>query len=304
MAIRAQISLGIVGFGEVGSGLALGLRGEGLERVCAYDTGAFSGPFGDLIRRRAEDAGVQLVESPEDLVASCDLIIMATPGSASVSVAESLSPFVTESHLCVDLAAATPKVKARGGELRSAPSRALVADGAIMSSPLEDGHRILILASGPGAQQFADTLVPWGMRIRVVGEKLGAATGIKTLRTVFMKGIEALMIECALGSGRYGIQDEVFGSIAEWMDQRPFMTTANLLMVTDAIHAKRRANETDMSVEALLEAGIDPIMTRATAERLHWVARAGSQGALRGCCPGTIRHGHRSHRVQAFRATG
>ena len=273
-----------MGFGEVGGGLGVGLRKEGLERIYAYDSAALSGPYSDLIRRRAEDAAIRLVESPSELVANSDLILSATPGTESIPVAESISPFVTGRHLCVDLAAATPKVKERVGVLLG-PSRALVADGAIMSSPLEDGHRFLILASGPGAQQFADTMVPWGMRIRVVGEKLGAATGIKTLRTVFMKGIEALMIECALGSGRYGIQDEVFGSIAEWMDQRPFMTTANLLMVTDAIHAKRRASETDMSVEALLEAGIDPIMTRATAERLHWVSGLGIKEHFGGVVP-------------------
>lgn len=281
---RLQVPLGFLGFGEVGSGVARGLRREGLEKVSAYDGLAFSGRYADLIQRRAQEAGVRLLHSPVDLAKECEVIVGATPGSESVAAAESLLPGLGPDHLYVDLAAATPGVKERVGEIL-APTGATLGDGAIMSSPLEDGHRIAILASGAGAEQFRDLLTPWGMRITVVGEKLGAASGIKSLRTVFMKGIEALLVECAMGSARYGILDDVLGSIAQWMDQRPFMKSANFLMSTDAIHAERRAKETDMSVEALKEIGVDPIMTRATAERLHWVANLGLNEHFGGVVP-------------------
>ncbi len=281
---RTQVSLGLIGFGEVGSGLGLGLRREGLERVCAYDRFAFSGPYANLIQGRAHDAGVRLVTSPAELVEACELILGATPGSESVQVAEALAPYLGHRHLYVDLAAATPKVKEMVGAVLS-PTGATLGDGAIMSSPLEDGHRIVILASGPAAEQFRDLLTPWRMRITVVGGELGSASGIKSLRTVFMKGIEALLVECALGSARYGILEEVFGSISQWMDQRPFLSSANFLIDTDAIHAQRRAKEADMSVEALEEVGVEPIMTRATAERLHWVAGLGLKEHFGGVVP-------------------
>lgn len=284
MTTRAQIALGLIGYGEVGSSLGLGLRREGLERVCAYDKFAFDGPFSNLVQRRAGEGGVTLVDSPEALSECSELILVVTPGSESVSVAEALSSVVRETHTCVDLAAATPRVKERVGAILS-PTGALVGDGAIMSSPLEDGHQIRILASGPAAAHFKDSMAPWGMNISVVGQKLGAATGIKTLRTVLMKGLEALLVECALGSARYGILDEVLGSVSQWMDQRPFATTASFLLVTDAVHAKRRASEADMSVEALQEADVDPVMTRATAERLHWVAALGLKEHFGGVVP-------------------
>jgi len=187
----------------------------------------------------------------------------------------------------VDLAATTPKVKQRVAEVLW-PSGARLADGAIMTSPLQDGHGVLILASGPAAREFCDAMTPWGMRIEAVGQDLGTASGIKSVRTVFMKGMEALLVECLLAGDRYGIRDAVLGSIAHWMDQRPFMESARFLVVTDAIHAERRATEAQMSAEALVEIGVDPIMTQATAARLRWVADLGLKERFGGVVPDTI----------------
>jgi len=138
-----------------------------------------------------------------------------------------------------------------------------------MGSPLQDGHQILIKASGPAANAFAAALGPWGMNIDVVSATLGAGSGIKIVRSVVMKGMEALFVECALGSARHGIQDEVFASIAEFMDARPFMETVKFLLRTDVIHSERRAEEASMSADALEEVGVEPVMTRSTARVLQ-----------------------------------
>ena len=107
--------------------------------------------------------------------------------------------------------------------------------------------------------------------IECVAGGLGAASGIKIMRSVIAKGLEALLVEGMLGARRHGIDEAVLGSFARFMDSRPFAEMANFLMVTDAIHSERRAQEARMSVEALEEVGIEPIMTRATAERLEWI---------------------------------
>jgi hypothetical protein len=81
--------------------------------------------------------------------------------------------------------------------------------------------------------------------------------------------MEALFVECALGASRHGIEDEVFASIAKFMDARPFMETVKFLVRTDVIHAARRAEEAAMSAEALEEVGVEPIMTRSTSQVLQ-----------------------------------
>jgi Domain of unknown function (DUF1932) len=56
-------------------------------------------------------------------------------------------------------------------------------------------------------------------------------------------------------------------------------------MVTNVIHSERRAQEARMSVEALEEVGIEPIMTRATATRLEWVTALKVKAHFGGAVP-------------------
>jgi 3-hydroxyisobutyrate dehydrogenase-like beta-hydroxyacid dehydrogenase len=281
---RRQIRVGIIGFGEIGNAIGAGLREEGLESISAYDIGAFEGTESALIQNRADSAGVRLVRTPAELAAVADYLIAAVPGSDTLAAAEAIAPSLRASHLYADIASATPKVKqAVGAVLRAGGAQ--IADGGIMGSPHQDGHTMPVLASGPGARKFHAAFVPWGMRIEVVGAELGAGSGIKIIRSVVMKGIEALCIECGLASTRYGIHDEVFGSIAKWLDQRSFLETMKFFLRTDAIHAGRRAEEAAMSADALEEVGIEPVMTRSTVALLQRTADMGLREAFGGVVP-------------------
>ncbi len=284
-AERRQVRLGLVGFGEVGSGLGKGLRGEGLASVVAYDVAAFEGPFAPLIQRRAREAGVALVASPAELAARADVIVAVVPGSECVVAARAYSAHLEPRHLYVDIASATPRVKEAVGAVLAATG-ARVGDGGIMGSPLMDGHRILIKGSGPAAQAFHDAMTPWGMRYDVVSDKLGAGSAIKIVRSVVMKGLEALLVECAVASERYGIHDEVFASLAEFLEARPYSESAAFLLRTGVIHAERRAEEARMSCAALEEVGLEPLMTRATAEQLQRVADMRLKEHFNGEVPG------------------
>ena len=265
---RRQVRLGLVGFGEIGNAIGSGLRAAGLASVTAYDIAAFEGSFSALIQSRARKADVELVRSPEELAQKSDYIVAVVPGSECVIAAEQIAPYVSAHHHHIDIGSATPAVKRRVAEILAARG-ASVADGGIMGSPLQDGLRTLVKISGPGAQAVRDVLVPWGMNLDVVSTELGAGSGIKIVRSIVMKGLEALLIECALAGRRHGIQDEVFASISEFIDARPFMQNVEFFLSTDVIHSARRAEEATMSCDALEEVGIEPVMTRATAAVLQ-----------------------------------
>ena len=214
MGERKQFKLGLIGFGEVGSTLGKGFHDEGLVEIVSYDKFAFDGPFADLIQGRAGEAGVPLVASPQELAARCDMIVGVTPGKASVESAEAFAPHLKPRHTFVDFASATPKVKrAVGAALQT--TGAQIADASIMGTPHADGHRLPILASGPAAVAFRDLLSPWGLKIEHVPGELGAASGIKIMRSVIAKGLEALLVECMLGSRRYGIDEEVMNLVRQ-----------------------------------------------------------------------------------------
>jgi 3-hydroxyisobutyrate dehydrogenase-like beta-hydroxyacid dehydrogenase len=66
-----------------------------------------------------------------------------------------------------------------------------------------------MLSSGPAGKRVVDMLAPWGMQIDFVGERLGTASGIKIIRSVLIKGIEALTDEMLLAARYYGLDEAV-----------------------------------------------------------------------------------------------
>jgi 3-hydroxyisobutyrate dehydrogenase-like beta-hydroxyacid dehydrogenase len=284
MSEKQQFRFGLVGYGEIGSTLGKGLRGAGLEQIFCYDKYAFDGPYAELIQSRAKEAGVTLVRSNKELADQAELILSVTPGSASLESADAFAPVLDRRHTFLDFASATPKVKFGVAE-RLGKTGALLGDGSIMGTPL-NGYSLHTLSSGPAGQRVVDLLVPWGMSIEYVGEKLGTASGTKILRSVLIKGIEALIDETVLAARVYGLDEAVLASASKTLT-RPFMDTVHSLTPSGVIHAKRRAEEVEMAAEAVADAGIEPIMTRSTAARLRWKESLGLKDHFKGVVPQT-----------------
>ena len=264
----------MIGFGEVGRSLGAGLASQGVQ-VVAFDKGYLSPPFGDLIQRKAREAGVPLSGSVEEVVEQSDLILAVVPGPAAPEAASLAAARLGPGKFYVDMGTATPPMKERMAGMIEETGAAFV-DVAIMGSPVQDGHRFPTLASGRGADEFRRLVEPLGMRVTVVGERPGRAAAIKMFRSIFMKGIEALVIETLMSCCSWDVVDEVMGSISASLAKMPFYPDqVNFLVTTDAIHAERRAKEMDMVVETMQAVGVEPRMSRATAEMIHWMASLG-----------------------------
>lgn len=281
-----QFRLGLVGYGEIGSTLGAGLRKAGLQSVLAYDKYAFVGPFASLIQKRAADAGVTLVRSNREIADATDLIVSVTPGSASIESAKAFVGCLSPQHTFVDFASATPKIKTTVVDVLSS-SGAQFADASIEGTP-KNGYAMPIISSGPAGERIRDLLNPWGMNITFVGSELGRASGIKILRSVLIKGIEALTDEMLLAARQYGIEEIVLASASKTL-ARPWMDTVHSLTPSGVIHAKRRAEELEMSADAVQDSGVDPIMARAIAARLRWKESLGLKDHFKGVVPPSYR---------------
>jgi 3-hydroxyisobutyrate dehydrogenase-like beta-hydroxyacid dehydrogenase len=282
MSEKKQFRLGLVGYGEIGSTVGKGLREAGLQQIFCYDKYAFNGPYADLIQGRAKEVGVTLVKSNKELADAAELIFSVTPGSASLESADSFAPVLTNRHTFLDFASATPKIKNSVAD-KLASSGALLGDGSIEGTPLQ-GYSMRMLSSGPAGECVREMLVPWGMQIEFTGPVLGTASGIKILRSVLIKGIEALTDEMLLAARQYGIDEIVLASASKTL-ARPWMDTVHSLTPSGVIHAKRRAEELEMSADAVQDAGVEPIMARAIAARLRWKESLGLKDHFKGVVP-------------------
>ncbi len=110
------------------------------------------------------------------------------------------------------------------------------------------------------------------MKMEPVAEKIGEASAIKMCRSVMIKGIEALAVECFCTARRYGVEDRIVASLNETFKPLDWEKLAGYLIERVVQHGRRRAAEMREAAETVSAAGLDPLMASATALRQDWVA--------------------------------
>jgi 3-hydroxyisobutyrate dehydrogenase-like beta-hydroxyacid dehydrogenase len=166
--------------------------------------------------------------------------------------------------------------------------RAGFVDVAMMGAVPLGGHKVVILASGSHAEAFRATMEPYGMNISVVGERPGAATAMKLIRSVFMKGLAAVILEALEAAQRYGVLQETARGMAEYMDQHPFRDHIRRFVCGTAVHAERRVFEMGEVLAFLQDMGSWDSMTRATRKSLQRIVALGLRERFGGRDPAEI----------------
>ena len=271
--------IGFIGFGEAAFHIAKGLRGAGAPALLGYDIHHRTPARGELIRSRASQAGAVLVDSPAELAGRCDVLLSLVTADRAAEAAHQNRPHLHPRHLYADLNSVSPALKEAIGKEISA-SAARYVEGAIMSPVPPKGHKVPIVVNGPFANDFIGAMGRYGMHLDAMNGEAGAAAAVKMCRSIVVKGMEAILLECLLASTRYGVGERVFGSLDEsfpgfqWRDQAWYMAGRVFE------HGERRAREMDEVAAMLRAAGIEPVMAEATARMQDWRAGAGPANSV------------------------
>ena len=251
--------IGFIGFGEAASAIAEGLQCEGVSDIAAFDVQA--------IEDRSAGVGVDVVETPGELAQRTDIIFSAVVAKAAVGAAESVASDLTAHHLYVDLNSASPAVKQEVAGIIE-PSGASFVEASVMSAVPPLGHRVPMLLGGKGAARFAELMRPFGMQLEVLGEDVGPASAIKMFRSVMIKGLEALVLECRQGARLFDAEERVFRSLSESFPGLDWNELADYLSERTRVHGERRGREMEEAAKTLEALGVEPIMAAAAAKRL------------------------------------
>ena len=257
------MNIGFIGYGEAAYNITLGLGREGLTGIRATDAMMNHEVMGKQVHTRAEQAGVTLVATNKEIAEWADIVFAAVPSSFTMDVCNDIKDCLRPGQLYVDVSASTPTTKEAIWEAIK-DTGVLFADAAMLGSLPKDKHQVPITASGNGAEKFHELMTPWGMKITLAGEKAGAASAIKLVRSIFMKGIAALMIDTMQAADAYGVSDEIVASLSKSLDGIPFQSHLDRLVTGTALHCTRRAAELKGSVAMQEEAGLNPEMTLAS----------------------------------------
>ncbi len=180
--------------------------------------------------------------------------------------------------------------------------KARYVDVAILAPIHPARHQTPLLLAGPHAETVMPLLIDeLEMRGAIAGDEVGQAAGLKMIRSVMIKGIEALTLECFLAAKRAGIVDEVAASLKNNYPTLDWNKVIEYNIERMASHGVRRADEMDQVAETLRELGIDPLMAsrhldppaRDGADRQ---GAGGAQDAERGPRRDARRHQRRRQR--------
>lgn len=262
------MQLGFIGFGEASFELAKGLKDEGVEKIKAYDPLWNHDNYREILSNKAEAAQVILTESQQGTVREADLVIVAVPANHAVEVSKELESILPEGLLYIDVTAASPDDKKIIANNVSHAGCKFV-DAAMMGSLPLFKHKVPILASGEGADNFISSMTPYQMKITKVNNIPGDATAVKLIRSIYMKGVVGLYLELLQSAHKFGIEDYVIDSLNETINGKTFEETMNRLVTGTSIHALRRSIELEGTISMLDSVGIDSSMTKAAKKKIE-----------------------------------
>ncbi|MBM0106284.1 NAD(P)-dependent oxidoreductase [Steroidobacter sp. S1-65] len=260
----------LLGFGEVGQTLASDFRAAGVTRLVAFDL-LFQDPQ-SACSQAAKAADVRMAASAAEAAAEADLIISAVTAAQDLAAARSVAGAVKPGGYFLDVNSVSPGVKAQAADLIDVGGARYV-EAAIMSpiSPKRVGSPMLF--GGKHAEQFLPLAQQLGFTgARFFSDQIGRASAAKMCRSVMIKGMESLLTESLLAARHYGVEATVIDSLRNLFPAADWSALARYMISRSLIHGRRRAEEMREVAQTVREAGMQPHMSAASAQRQDWAA--------------------------------
>jgi len=261
-----------IGFGEAGQAFASGLRGAGVTTMAAWDI-LFPQPAGASLRAAGEAIGVRLGTSAADAITGSDVVIAAVTAASSLQAAEQAKPHLSGDQLYLDINSVSPGRKQATAQHLGQSAR--YVDVAVMAPVHPARHQTPVLLAGPCAETVRSLMQELGMKPAIAGPEIGQAAAIKMVRSVMIKGMEALTQECFLAATRAGVQPQIVASLSKSFPGLDWPKIIAYNLERMANHGTRRAAEMEEVADTLRELGIDPHMASATVQRQRQMGALG-----------------------------
>lgn len=262
--------LTLIGFGEAARAFAPGLdarlSGYDLKLDAQADRADMAAAFASYGVEACDGAGQALDRA--DAVLS---LVTADQALPAARACDGLAP----GALWFDMNSVAPDTKRAAAEVITAAGGRYV-DVAVMAPVHPKRHAVPLLVAGPDAEEGADFLRAIGFRdVTVAGDRIGAASAIKMIRSVMVKGIEALSAECVLAAEAAGVRDAVIASLDASWPGADWGTRFDYNLDRMMLHGNRRAAEMQEVVATLDALGTGSAMSRATTERQRAIGARG-----------------------------
>lgn len=288
MALSPRV-IALLGFGEAGSAIARGLCAEGgwregtgqddrpgdnrPRRLIAVDPALDKDGRGTALRCAARALDVAISDRYTEALRDADLVICAVQGEHALEAASAAAPLLKKGAHYLDLCTVTGAMADEDREPIEAAGGKYI-DVAVMGGFFKSGIKAPMLVAGDDAEVTVAWMNASGFDVKLLGTRPGSASAVKMVRSVLMKGLEALGVEALVTAERQGILEEVLDCLGD-VDKVPFRDHLASLVQTHVVHARRRWEEMGLVARTLQDTGVDPLMTAATERSLRRSVEAG-----------------------------
>lgn len=245
----------IVGHGSVGSAL--------VQRVTAHSDRAL---VFDPVPRIPIALG-ESVSTLDGVLTNVGFVASCVPPENAEDAARMVASGIPHDALFLEWNTVRPTVKRRVADI--VPCN--VVDVALLDTFDSDVSTPRIALSGSAAAEARDVLAEYGFTVELAGEEVGAAARLKYLRSIFMKSLEALVLEHAALTTQSDDAEIVLRSIESNLGTQ-FMEFARVLIKTNRLHAVRRARELDAAIATFADEGSSLAVARGAGEVLRRAA--------------------------------
>lgn len=272
MMHKTPPKIAVIGFGEAGSSLCEGWNKSGIR---VYDIKLdYQGKIAEQMAERMDLANVIRAHDTFTAVSNADAIFSTVTADQAKKVAKTAAKSIKMGALYFDLNSCAPSTKQLSAEIISKAGARFV-DVAVMASISSKLHRTDMLVSGEHSKEAIQFMESLGMKPGHILGDVGRASTIKMVRSILVKGIEALTAECFAAACKAGVADEVAASLDASHTTTNWKNQAGYNMERMTTHGTRRAAEMREVAQTLSDLNVVNRMTNGTIE---WQDEMGDLG--------------------------
>jgi 3-hydroxyisobutyrate dehydrogenase len=254
------MNITIIGCGEVGYSYAAAISNlKYTLQLCAPR------PSLKVLKLTSEN-NISLHTKIDDWLNDADIVMSCVPGSVALSVANEAIPFLKSGATFADFSSSAPCDKRTAASLATYKGISFV-DVAIMGSVDLNQAKTPLLCSGDGTEKIMTLMQKLGATIRELPDKkAGDAASLKLLRTIFMKGLSALTVECIVAAQYHGVKELLYEILSD-LDNTPLSGFLDMLIRNHVTHACRQRHEVAEATEQLKSSNL-PVQLLPAVEAL------------------------------------
>jgi 3-hydroxyisobutyrate dehydrogenase-like beta-hydroxyacid dehydrogenase len=219
--------------------------------------------------------GVTACDTAAEALTGASAIVSLVTADQALAAATEAAAHIARDALFLDLNSVAPDTKrAAATAIHAAGGR--YVDVAVLAPVHPARLSVPLIVSGPyGAAGMAALAAAGFTDVRIVAGDIGAASAIKLVRSVMVKGLEALTTEWILAADAAGIRGEAVAALNASWPGVDWGEKADYNLDRMMVHGQRRAAEMDETAKMLDALGVGSAMTRATVTRQRAIGALG-----------------------------